>query len=396
MKIVFINNLYQPYTRGGAEQVVEARARQATERGDEAVVVTLAKDKSEHNQVFWNGKIKVIRIYPKNIFSYFDLNKHNYFIKLVWHFIDIFGSSRDLQQILLSEKPNLIESHNLIGLGVHKVHKVLKSIKSDVKWNNYLHDVQLVEPSGVLAWDHQKDNILQKIYSGIMKRKFRLADEVISPSLFLQNFYKDRGFFSKSKWQKIGLSPLERGSERMLIRRSISQPPLTPPFQGGEIMNFLFVGSLVEHKGIRVLMNAWNLSNDGQHPPSPPQGGNLSEDVVSVPSLRGVEGGCWLNIVGDGDLRAEVEEWAKNKKNVQVFGRLEGEQLENIYKHSDILIMPSICLENCPTVILEAQKYGLQIIASDTGGVRELVDEESLFEPGSVEELVKKIKEKSR
>ena len=42
-------------------------------------------------------------------------------------------------------------------------------------------------------------------------------------------------------------------------------------------------------------------------------------------------------------------------------------------------------------IILEAQRYGLQIIASDTGGVRELVSEESLFEPGNVKGLIEKI-----
>jgi len=117
MKIVFINNLYKPYARGGAERVVEQRALEALEKGDDVTVITLAKNKSEHKQIFWDGKIKIIRIWPKNIFSYFDLAKHNFFTKLVWHLIDIFGSSRDLQQILLSEKPDVVETHNLMGVG---------------------------------------------------------------------------------------------------------------------------------------------------------------------------------------------------------------------------------------------------------------------------------------
>jgi len=361
MKIVFINNLYKPYARGGAEKVVEQRALKALEQNNEVTIITLAKNKSEHNQVFWDGKIIIIRIYPQNIFSYFDLSKHNYFIKLIWHFIDIFGCMSELKQILLFEKPNIVETHNLIGLGVYKVHKILKSLKSDVKWNHYLHDVQLVEPSGVLAWDHQKDSFVQKIYSKIIKQKFRAVDEVISPSKFLKEFYKKRGFFQNSEFRVQNLqSMFEKKQEKSNLKLESTNQEL----------KFLFVGSLTEHKGIRVLMKAWDFFDNKQ--------------------------GYWLNIVGDGNLCAEVEEWSKNKKNVQMFGRLESKQLENIYNHSDILIIPSICLENYPTVILEAQKYGLQIIASDTGGIRELVAEENLFEPKNVEELVKKIKEKSR
>lgn len=375
MKIVFINNLYKPYARGGAERVVEQRALEALDRGDEVVVITLAKDESEHKQVFWDGKIKVVRIYPKNIFSYFDLAKHNFFTKLVWHLIDIFGSSQDLQNILKTEKPDVVEMHNLVGLNRNIVPK-------DFVWHHYLHDVQLVEPSGVLAWNHKQDTFLQKIYVGIMKRNFSDVNQVILPSKFLQEFYQKRGFFNSSEFIVLSSQPV------IIEQKKINSNKI-----------FLFVGSLVEHKGSRVLMQAWDLLNDGQHPPTSLKGEIKEISMALEFSPRGgypEDEGCWLNIVGDGDLRTEIEEWAKNKKNVQVLGRLEGEQLENVYKQSDVLIMPSVCLENRPTVILEAQKYGLQIIASDTGGVRELVSGGSLFEPGNVGELVNKIKEKSR
>lgn len=362
MKKIFINNLYFPYARGGAETVVRERAKKVLEQGDEVTVITLAKNKTEHNQVFWDGKIKVIRIWPKNIFSYFDLNKHNYFVKLIWHFIDIFGCVPELKQILLSEKPNVVETHNLIGLEFYKVNKVLKSIKSGIKWNHYLHDVQLVEPSGILAWNHKKDNLAQKIYSAIIKKRMGNPDQVISPSEFLKEFYQKRGFFKSSEFIVL--------SSQIVIGKKDNSEPRIP----NQKLRFLFVGSLVEHKGIRVLIKTWERLGNGEW--------GMGNEM--------------LYIVGNGDLGAEVAEWAKNKKNVQVLGRLEGEQLENVYKQSDVLIMPSICLENRPTVILEAQKYGLQIIASDTGGVKELVSEESLLEPGNVEELVKKIKEKSR
>lgn len=347
MKIVFINNLYQPYARGGAETVVKERAGQAVDRGDEVIVITLAKDKTEHNQVFWDGKIKIIRIWPRNIFSYFDLNKYNFFFKLVWHFVDIFnwGSTKVIKNILTQEQPDVVETHNLMGTGSYQVHKVLKSSS---KWIHYLHDIQLIEPSGILPWNHQKDNLAQKIYSTIIKRRMGNPDEVISPSKFLKDFYQERGFFKSSEFLVL--------SSQIVIEKNEKQKNLE--------IKFLFVGSLVKHKGIEILMKAWN---------------QVDEDKVK------------LNIVGDGDLRAEVEEWAKNKKSVQVLGRLEGNELENIYKQSDVLIMPSICLENRPTVILEAQKYGLQIIASDTGGVKELVNEKDLVEPGNVEELVNKI-----
>ena len=39
----------------------------------------------------------------------------------------------------------------------------------------------------------------------------------------------------------------------------------------------------------------------------------------------------------------------------------------------DVLIVPSLCYENTPTVIYEALASGTPVIASDQGGMRELV-----------------------
>jgi len=125
-----------------------------------------------------------------------------------------------------------------------------------------------------------------------------------------------------------------------------------------------------------------------------PSSVQLQGDPSTPASLRSAfaQDDAELHIVGDGILRDEVEKWARNKDNVKVYGRLEGKDLEEIYNNCDTLIFPSTCLENNPTVIHEAHEHGLRVIASDTGGVREIVSENDiLVEPGNVEELAGKI-----
>ncbi len=355
MKTVFINNLYKPYAV--AEEVVQKRAREAVGRGEEAVVITWGP---------WQGwgswkprkgiedDVLIYRFWVPNIFSYRNLSKHNMFWRLLWHKIDLFNfwSGRIIKNIIKEEKPDLLETHNLMGIGYQLG---IKNKESGVKWKHYLHDVQLVEPSGVLAWDHMKENILQKIYSSIMKRKFRNVNFVISPTEFLKHFYEERDFFKYAEIQV--QNSLQPSAFSLQKQKEIGDRP-----------KFLFVGSLVKHKGLHVLMEAWeNIKDKGQE----------------------------LHIVGSGVMKEEINTWAKTQENVSVYGRLENEKLESVYRESDILIFPSVCIENNPTVIHEAVHYGLGIIAADTGGVREVLldgDNSWLYIPDDVEELIKKIR----
>lgn len=60
---------------------------------------------------------------------------------------------------------------------------------------------------------------------------------------------------------------------------------------------------------------------------------------------------------------------------------------------ADVFIMPSL-FENQSSVILEALSMGLPVVASETGGIPQMVTENvgSLFEPGNYYELAKQIK----
>ena len=54
--------------------------------------------------------------------------------------------------------------------------------------------------------------------------------------------------------------------------------------------------------------------------------------------------------------------------------------------------MPSLCYENSPTVIYESLSNGVPVIASDIGGISELIKENIngfTFEPGNKENFLK-------
>lgn len=357
MKICFIHNLYPPYARGGAERVVEHQVAEHKKQGDDVVVITLASWQSIRE---WGVKKKVENketIYylaVPNICSYMNISDHSWLTRLLWHIIDIWNISavHIIYKILKTEKPDIISTHNLMGLGFLLPHTVQRL---GIKHIHTVHDVQLISPSGILPWNHKKDTLFEKGYQIILKYRFQKIDECIFPSVFLQNFYEVRGFFCQvKKTIQYNFYPIH------FSHLKIKQPPYR---------HFLYVGGLEKHKGIHILFDAW-------------------ESVQKIAALS-------LSFVGDGALRQEVEDWTLKDLRVQAPGRLDMSLLEFYYNKSDVLIFPSICIENSPNVLYEAMTHGLYIIASDTGGVRELIGGYSgitLVEPGNVKVLTEEMK----
>jgi len=103
----------------------------------------------------------------------------------------------------------------------------------------------------------------------------------------------------------------------------------------------LFVGSLLPLKGVSLLLEALA---------SLPR-----QDVVGV-------------FVGDGPLRPEVEKAPR----VIATGPVPNERIPTYLRAADILVLPSFS-EGMPTVLVEAGAAGLPVVASDVGGIRELL-----------------------
>lgn len=358
MKTIHINNLYKPYAVGGAERVVESLARE----GDCVI--------SWRPWVGWGSwrpertvedGVVVYRYWVPNVFSYKNLGQHSFVARLLWHKIDLLNwwSGNIVKRILKEEKPDVVVTHNLMGIG-YSVPRIIQRLK--IKHVHYLHDVQLVEPSGVLPWDHTNDSWAQRMYQAVLKWRMGKPDEVVAPSVFLKEFYKERGFFKNAEW-KLLRNERDPSTSRSLSAHEVARDDMS---------SYLYVGSLADHKGIRVLMQAWDRLSD---------------------SFTGT-----LHIVGDGELRDEVEQWAEKDHRIIVHGRLSRDGVEKMYEQCDSLLFTSTCIENRPNVIVEALEHDLHIIAAATGGVSELLvqTKNQLVEPGSVEELVRSILELSR
>lgn len=94
---------------------------------------------------------------------------------------------------------------------------------------------------------------------------------------------------------------------------------------------------------------------------------------------------------GSGPLEKEIEKLP----NVKNAGFVSGAALYKLIAGAQFSIYPSQWYENCPFSVMESQLYRTPVIASDIGGIPELVADKvsgELFNPGAEDELEEKIR----
>ncbi len=98
-------------------------------------------------------------------------------------------------------------------------------------------------------------------------------------------------------------------------------------------------------------------------------------------------------IVGSGPLEQELRARIQNEHipNVELIGFKTGQALQREIAQARVVAVPSIWYENYPLSILEAKAAGKLVIASNIGGIPEMLDKRFLFEPGDSKQLAQKI-----
>lgn len=348
MKIGIITNLYPPHTRGGAENVIVRTVGQFLAMGHDVFVITgqpkklgrkVALDRSSTERVY--------RFYPPNLYFTLDDYKFLKFIRLFWHIFDTFGwgSANTVRQILIDERPDVVITHNLKGLGLN-IPRVIRA--ENLPHVHVLHDLQLLYPSGLLLAGQETIPWVvrpaYRVYQALSRTRIGNPDLVLSPSEYLRSAYLTEGFFAKADVKVLRNPPPAQGVPRPLRR---SPGPL----------RMFFVGQLADHKGIEFLLQAY-------------------KHMTTERSLL---------IVGDGPLRPKVEAAVEGDKSIRYLGYMPPGELSKFFSVVDVVVVPSLCYENSPTVIYEALNAGLPVVASRIGGVGELVQEGVsgyLFTPG--------------
>ena len=99
----------------------------------------------------------------------------------------------------------------------------------------------------------------------------------------------------------------------------------------------------------------------------------------------------YFYVLGDGPLKGCI----KSIGNIKVFGKIPYKDVLNIYAHSSIVVIPSIWQEPFGRTAIEAMSFGVPVIASKVGGLKDIVKENKtgfLVHPLNIKVWEEKIK----
>lgn len=190
--------------------------------------------------------------------------------------------------------------------------------------------------------------------AGFLRQRMNKLDRVVAPTQLMAKILMDNG--------------LEAGKVicRQYGIRDASPVLRQTRWEGN--LRIGFIGGLSEHKGAHVLIEA----------------------------AHSLQTTCEMKIYGNYDLypdyHKKLQRLVGQNSRIQFCGTFPNDQIKSILEDLDVLVVPSLWHENTPLVIYSAQAAGCPVIASNVGGIAEVIEHEVnglLFEPGNSSELAK-------
>ena len=192
----------------------------------------------------------------------------------------------------------------------------------------------------------------------VLKQKMELFDVVIAPTIYLRDVFLGAGY------EKEQFRLMRFGINKSLCEQRRGAAPGN--------MRLGFIGTLSPHKGAHIVI-----------------------DALKAVQHEGVD----LVVYGDEkqfpDYAKELRKSAEGEPRIKFCGTFAREDIGKVLAEIDVLVIPSLWHENSPLILLFALACRVPVIASDSGGLRELIQDGVnglLFERGDTDMLAKHIK----
>ena len=361
--IILCSNMYPPNFVGGAELIVHYHARGLKKLGWTVIVFTGdTQTQSRRHQIkhdVFDG-IDVYRVF---------LTIHDY------HFEFVNFCHPDIEKLFLKilkrYKPDVVHFHNIIGVSLGIIHIAKEyGAKTVLTFHDYwgiCHKNTLKTEDGFICKSYNVCNaclpaiedgsdrhIPIRLRQDFFSLMMRNVDAFISPSAYLAKIYITAGFPQERfhvVWNGIDIRRFQKVKKK----------------QSSDILRLSFIGYFGKHKGIQTFLNALPLIVDRER--------------------------IHVNLIGDGEEKKTYISTLKANgclHLVQFWGKLANSEIDRVYRETDFLVLPSIWPENQPVSVTEAMAAGIPILASDIGGMSELVDDGVtgfLFEAGNTSQM---------
>lgn len=220
-----------------------------------------------------------------------------------------------------------------------------------------------VMPNVIDAYWRRQDHAVHtvKARSAYLLETLRRVDAIISPSQFLRQTFIAAGVAPEQ------ILFMRQGHDS--FKTQTSPLPIHKPARS--VLRVAYLGQIAPLKGVHVLFEAVRAMPDA------PIEVKAHGDPKTHP-----------------DYTARLHRCIGNDKRIRMMGLYQRSELSAVLLACDVVVVPSLWYENSPNVILEAFAHGVPVIATNLGGMAELVRPEVnglCFEQGSAADLSRQL-----
>lgn len=346
MHVLIIHNYYRQ--RGGEDHVFENEAKLLEKHGIDVIRYTVSNDKLEKYR-------------PLHALSSCIWNVETY---------------RNISELVRKHHIDIIHCHNLWAVASPSVYWAAK--KKQVPVVQTLHNYRLVCCNALLLRDEKICTYccqyrFMPFATPIWYKCYRNKSSATLAIWLMINIHRILGTWNKkvtlyialSAFQKKVLSEAGLPSDKIVVKPNFTFEPSRNIVHTMKDDYVAYIGRLSTEKGIDILLKAW-------------------QTIPQIP----------LVIAGNGPLAESVTNMSRNCPSIKYIGPISNENIYPIIAGARCIIVPSICFENMPLVILEAFSAGRPVVASRIGALPEIIEDNLtgfLFTPRAINEMVSKI-----
>ncbi|MBQ2941568.1 MAG: glycosyltransferase [Clostridia bacterium] len=339
MKILMVNKFLYP--RGGSESYMLYLADYLKKSGHEVEFFGMYDEK--------NTVGNSIGQYTSNMdFHSKGIARFVYPFKIIYSF----EAKKKIMKVIDDFRPDIVHMNNI---NFQLTPSIIYGIKKKgIPLVQTVHDYQMICPNHLL-YNFDKNTPCEKciggshinciknkcIHSSTVKsilgvieaklysllKTYKKVDLFICPSTFLENKLLSAKSYYKGK--------------TLTIHNFINKAQFSSKDYKEEDY-IVFVGRLSKEKGIE----------------------NIARAAKLLPEYKFI-------IAGSGP----DEDILKGIPNLKLAGFLSGSELTTLMGNAKLLLLPSVCYENCPLSILEAHAMGVPVVTMNYGGMAELVND---------------------